>query len=158
MSKDLTYCSNYYRQVSFPNLIDHDEKEDAAKLFRTLFPNEFILDDAFDCYPYFLKAMWHVFFPRCNANRTKGFIVSSYETWQELTEACFAGQQSSSNPENLPSTLLSSDKYPTVIFYLPSLYFSNTTFDYKYLPSTHGPIQCYYEKVRCESHQKLLGQ
>ena len=37
MPADVPYCSKYYSQVSFPNLIDHDKKEDAAKLFHTLF-------------------------------------------------------------------------------------------------------------------------
>ena len=87
MPKDLTHCSNYYRQVSFPNLIDHKNMEDAAKLFHTLFPNEFVLVDVFNCYPYFLKAMCYVFFPRCNA-KSNSFNVSCMEAWRELSEAC----------------------------------------------------------------------
>ena len=153
MSKDLTYCSNYYRQVSFPNLIDHSTKEDAAKLFHTLIPNDFILDDAFDCYPYFLKAVCYLFFPKCIGSN-KSFIVPCNETFEELSEACLSGQQFATNPENVLSDLLSSKRQTPVIFNLLSLYLSNTTFDFKYLPPVNGSIPCYYEKVKCESPPK----
>ena len=151
MSNDLTFCSNYYRQVSFPNLIDHTYQKDAAKLFHTLFPNEFIIDNIFTCYPYFLKAVCYLFFPRCNST-AKSFIVPCRETWEELREACFSEPQSTSLLENLLPNILS----PTPN--LPLYYFSTKTFDYKYLPSRlQDNIQCYYEEVICKSPPNVTG-
>ena len=154
MPKDLTYCSNYYTQVSFPNLIDHQNMKDAAKLFHILFSYEFILDDVYNCYPYFMKAMCYVFFPRCNAT-SNSFIVSYKEVWKDLSEACFAGPQSASIVSNLLPSLFSTNKHIAVGYNLPSFYISSTTFDYTYLPSK--PIQCYYEKVICESPPNITG-
>ena len=158
MSMDLTYCSNYYTQVSFPNLIDHQNMEYAAKLFHKLFPNKFILDHAYDCYPYFLKTMCYVFFPRCNATSNSS-IVSCLEALKELNEACFARPQSVSILGNLLPSLLSTNKHKTIesiIYNLPSLFFSNTTFDYKYLPHASSN-QCYYERVICKSPPIVIG-
>ena len=153
MSEDLTYCSNYYRQVSFPNLIDHNKTEDAAKLFHTLFRNEFILENKFDCYPYLMKAACYLFFPKC-IGTNESFIVPCNETWKELTEACFTELESASNTKNLLTSLLSSNGH---FVNLPSLYFSNATFDYTYLPPLEESTPCYYEKVKCESPPNVTG-
>ena len=132
--------------------------EDAAKLFHTLFPNEFILGDVFNCYPYFLKAICYVFFPRCNAT-FNSFNVSCMEAWKELSEACFTQPQSTSILGNLLPSLLSTYKHKPIkntTFNLPSFYFSNTTFDYKYLP-LKSSNQCYYERVICKSPPNVTG-
>ena len=158
MPNNLTYCSNYYRQVSFPNLIDHQNMEDAAKLFHKLFPIKFILDHAYDCYPYFLKTMCYVFFPRFNAT-SNSFIVPCMEAWKELSEACFGGPQSASMLGNLLPSHLSTNKHKpikSIIYNLPSYFFSNTTFDYKYLPPSSSNL-CYYERVICKYPTDVTG-
>ena len=133
MPNDIPYCTKFYNQVSHPNLIDHAVKEEAAKLFHTLFPTQFIENDVFDCYPYFLKAVCYAFFPRCNAT-SDSFIVPCKDTWEQLTEACLPESESSTSIDNLLGSLLANNGDNTINFNLPSFYFSSNSFDYEYLP------------------------
>ena len=125
-------CTQYYSQVSLPNLIDHENKEEAAESLNRAFLTEaFLGEEAFDCYQHFEETACYLFLPRCNAT-SNSFIVPCRETYEELREECLGGIQFSSIPENVLSAFLS-------------------TYNYEYLPSRYGPIQCYYEEVMCES-------
>ena len=54
----------------------------------------------------------------------KASLFPCNETWVELTEGCL----SSTNIQNLLTSLLSSNRYNPLISSLPSLYYSNSTF------------------------------
>ena len=142
MPGNVPYFSKFYNQVSHPNLIDHKNREDASKLFRSLFHTEWILGDVFDCYPFFLKAACYIFFPRCNET-SNSLTVPCKESWKQLGEACL---ESSNDLDNVVVTLLSLKAKETVAAY-----------DYEYLPSRFGSIQCYYEDVICGSPPNVTG-
>ena len=139
MPGNVPYCSKFYNQVSHPNLIDQKNREDAAKLFRSLFHTEWILGDVFDCYPYFLEAACYLFFPRCNTT-SNSLTVPCRESWKQLGEACL---ETSNDLDNVVVALLSLKAKETVAAY-----------DSEYLPSRFGPINCYYEDVFCGSPPK----
>ena len=63
--------------------------------------------------------------------RPTSSLFRADETYEELREECLGGMQFSSIPESVLSALLS-------------------TYDYEYLPSRFGSIQCYYEEVKCQ--------
>ena len=142
MPGNVPYCSKFYNQVSHLNLIDHKNREDAAKLFRSLFHTEWILGDVFDCYPYFLEAACYLFFPRCNTT-SNSLTVPCRESWKQLGEACL---ESSNDLDNVVVTLFSLKAKETVAAY-----------DSEYLPSRFGPVNCYYEDVFCGSAPNVTG-
>ena len=138
MPETVINCTQYYSEVSLPNLIDHEDKEDAAESLNRAFLTEtFLGEEIFDCYQHFVQTVCYLFLPRCNAT-SNNFIVPCRETYEELREECLGGVQFSSIPENVLSAILS-------------------TYDYEYLPSRFGPIQCYYEEVICKSPPNVTG-
>ena len=124
-------CAQYYSQVSHPNLINHEKKEDAVESLNKGFRTRSILRNASDCYQHFDEFACYLFFPRCNAT-FNSFIVPCRETYEELTEECLGGLRSTEVPNNIMVGL-------------------HSTYDYEYLPSRFEPFQCYYEEVRCKS-------
>ena len=82
------------------------------------------------------------FFPRCNPT-FNSFIFPCRESWKQLGEACL---ESSNDRDNVSVAVLSFKAKETVAAY-----------DYEYLPSRFGPIQCYYENVVCESPPNVTG-
>ena len=82
------------------------------------------------------------FFPRCNPT-FNSFIFPCRESWKQLGEACL---ESSNDRDNVSVAVLSFKAKETVAAY-----------DYEYLPSRFGPIQCYDDDVVCESPPNVTG-
>ena len=145
MPENISYnCSKYYSQVSLLNLIDHKNREDATKLFDSVFQTKRLLGDLFNCYPYFLEASCYLFFPRCN-EKSNIFILPCRQVWEQLGEACLDELESLDNIIDLTTFLLSKAKEIL------------NAFDYEYLPSRFGSIQCWYEEVICQPPLNVTG-
>ena len=104
MPESVPVCSQYYTQVTHPNLIDHEEIEDAVASFNRRYFLRLPYKDFVDCYQYFDKTKCYLFFPRCNAT-SNSFIVPCRESYEELREECLGGIKSFNVKENILTTL-----------------------------------------------------
>ena len=75
MPETTANCAQYYNQVSLPNLIDHENKEEAAEsLNRAFLTRTFLGEEILDCYQHSVETVCYLFLPRCNAT-SNIFIV-----------------------------------------------------------------------------------